>query len=125
MSSKQESELISGPSAVSHFGKFSRINVAFVHAELSFCAGSRFCLSFWRWCYARSNSSCCTVLWNSEAIREEEHGIGSGPVVQVQVFAHPNTALISWQAEWRHLLHVLGFQVVSFCITHKNRSLCS
>lgn len=31
--------------------------MAFVHAELSFCVSSRFCLSLWRWRSGRGKSS--------------------------------------------------------------------
>lgn len=71
MGSDRNPELISGLCAVDHLEEFNRINVAFVHAELSFCVGSRFCLSLWRWRCGRGNSGCSTDLWNREANREE------------------------------------------------------
>lgn len=42
---RRDPELISGLRAVDHAEEFNRINVAFVHAERSFCISSRFCLS--------------------------------------------------------------------------------
>lgn len=48
---------MNGLTAVDHAEEFNRINVAFVHAELSFCVSSRFCLSLWHWHSGRGKSS--------------------------------------------------------------------
>lgn len=73
--------------------------MAFVHAELSFCVSSRFCLSLWRWRCGRGQSLCSADLGTESRGERRGRYSGAGPVVQVQVFARPTAALISWQAE--------------------------
>lgn len=65
-----------------------------------FCAGSRFslvslALALWREAAAVVRAD----LWNREARGEERIGVGSGGCGWgSSVCAHPNTALIIWQA---------------------------
>lgn len=73
---RRDPELISGIGAVDHAEEFNRINVAFVHAELSFCVSSRFfffCSSLRRWRRGRGES------------RQERERTAAARVLQVQV----------------------------------------
>lgn len=126
MGSDRNPELISGLCAVDHLEEFNRINVAFVHAELSFCVGSRFCLSLWRWRCGRGNSSCSTDLWNREANREERTVLAQ--VLRFGFKCLPTQIqLLSVGRLSSGICSVLyaGFWLVSLWITHKNTSMCS
>lgn len=98
--SDRDPELINKLAAVDHVVEFNRINAAFMHAEPSFCVGSRFCVSPWRRCCGSGN--CSADLWN----REDREALA-----RVLWFAHPNTAPTNWQHVGSAQFYAEGFLV--------------